>query len=151
MSCLAARLDASQPPAALAEHVLCNSDLLAFILSGNVGLSTYVAVRQMNKASYAACADNTALVRVVALHNGGLNKNQFVGLFSLNYQGGGRYPHTIKARQHVFSTAAIDQALARPECMLLMRLNAVYSRFEREAYLQQRYGIKPRPQRLAQK
>ena len=71
MSCLAARLDASRPPAALAEHVLCNSDLLAFILSGNVGLSTYVAVRQMNKASYAACADNTALVRVVALHNGG--------------------------------------------------------------------------------
>ena len=80
-----------------------------------------------------------------------MNKNQFVGLFSLNYQEGGRYPHTIKARQHVFSTTAIDQALARPECMLLMRLNAVYSRFEREAYLQQRYGIKPRPQRLAQK
>ena len=42
----------------------------------------------------------------------------------------------------MFGAAAIDKALTRPECMLLMRLNAVYSEFERHAYLQQRYGTK---------
>ena len=139
-----------RPPPALAERVLCNGDLLAYILSGNVGLSTYVMVRQVSKATYDVCVDNTALLRSVALHDGGLTKSQFVGLFSLNYQEGGRYPHMTKGRQHVFSAAAIDQALAHPECTLLMRLNAVYSRFEREAYLQQRYGTKPRPQKLTQ-
>ena len=136
---------ALQSSTSLAEEVLCNGDLLAYILSGNVGLSTYVMVRQVSKVTYAACADNTALLRAVALHDGGLTKRQFVGLFSLNYQEGGRYPHTIKGKHHIFSAAAVDQALARPECMLLMRLNAVYSRLEREAYLQHRYGTTPRP------
>jgi len=138
---------ALRPSTALAELVLCNGDLLAFILSKNVGLSTYVMVRQVNRTTYAACADNTALLRAVALRDGGLTKKEFVGLFSLNYQEGGRYPHTSKGRRHIFAADAIDQALARPECMLLMRLNAVYSRFERDAYLQQRYGTKPRLQR----
>ena len=133
-----------QPSIPLAELVLCNGDLLACILAENAGLSTYVMVRQVNKAMYAACADDTALLRAVALRDGGLTKRQFVGLFSLNYQEGGRYPHTIDGRRHMFGADAIDRALARPECMLLIRLNAVYSRFERETYLQQRYGTKPR-------
>lgn len=138
-------LDVLRPPRVLAEHVLCDGDLLACILSGNVGLSTYMMVRQVNKATCDICSENKALLRAVALHDGALNKRQFVGLFSLNYQEGGRYPHEIKGRRHIFGAAAIDQALARPECMLLMRLNAVYSRFERHAYLQQRYGTKSGP------
>jgi len=127
-------------PATAAEDVLGDRDLLECILSGNVGLCTYVLVRQLSRATRDACMENRALLRAVALHSGGLSKREFVGLFSLSYQEGGRYPHSVCGRQHMFSAPAIDQALARPECMLLMRVHATCSRLEREAYLSRRYG-----------
>jgi hypothetical protein len=102
--------------------------------------TTYVAVRQLNRAARDACMENKALLRAVALYTGGLNKKDFVGLFSLNYQEGGRYPHSTHGRRHMFSAPAIDQALARPDCMLVMRVYATRSRLGREAYLCRRYG-----------
>lgn len=134
--------------AVTAECVFSDADLLECILCGNVGLRTYVAVRQLNQATRAICADNKTLLREAALHGGGLTKKHFVGLFSFNYQEGGRYPHTFKGKQHVFGADAIDQALARRYCMLLMRTNAVYSRFERDVYLRRRYGVAPTKHQL---
>ena len=130
------RLSASVEAAA----VFGDADLLECILVGNVGLAAFVAVRQINTATRAICAESKALVRAAALHGGGLNKRQFVGLFSMNYQEGSRYPHVRSGRRHFFEAVAIDQALARPDSMLLMRLNATCSRYERETYLRQRYG-----------
>lgn len=126
-----------------AEAVFGDGDLLEYMLAGNVGLATFVAVRQLNTATWAICAERKALVRAVALHGGALNKRQFVGLFSLNYQEGSRFPHVCSGRRHLFEAVAIDQALARPGCMVLMRLNATCSRYEREAYLRERYGGSP--------
>ena len=133
----------ASPGATAMEEVLGNEDLLVHILSGNVGLRTYVIARQVNKAFQSACANSTALTRAVALHNGGLlTKKEFVGMFSLTYQEGGRYEHVVSGKRHMFGAAAIDQALARPECMVLMRMDAVSSRLDREAYLLRRYGPK---------
>lgn len=126
-----------------AEMIFKDCDLLEHVLSGNVGLETFVAVRQVSRAARAICAESKALVRAVALYSGALNKRQFVGLFSLNYQEGSMYPHTCHGRRHLFDAAAIDKALARPDCMVLMRLNATCSRYEREAYLGKRYGGSP--------
>jgi len=126
-----------------AEMIFNDCDLLVHVLSGHVGLDTFVAVRQVNRAACAICAESKALVRAVALYSGTLNKREFVGLFSLNYQDGSRYPHTCSGRRHLFDAAAIDMALARPDCMVLMRLNATCSRYERETYLRERYGGSP--------
>ena len=54
---------------AAAEDVLSDGDLLVCILSWAASVRTYTAVRQLNKAARAACADNKALLREVALHS----------------------------------------------------------------------------------
>ena len=123
-----------------AEMIFNDRDLLEHVLSGNVGLETFVVVRQVNSAARAICAESKALVRAAALYRGGLNKRQFVGLFSLNYQEGSKYLHTRHGRRHLFGADAIDKALARPDCMRRMRSYATCSRYERETYLRKRYG-----------
>lgn len=131
----------SASPDNAAEEVFGDADLLECIVAENVGLRTYVAVRQLSRATRDACTDNKLMLRSAALHNGGLNKRDFIGLFSFSYQEGGRFPHSLNGRQHVFGPAAIDQALARPDCMLRMRLHATFSRAQRDAYIRKRYGM----------
>ena len=125
---------------AVIESVLSSVDLLEHILVDNVGVATYVAVRQVNSATRAVCFGSKTLLRAVALYQGGLSKREFAGLFSLNYQEAGRYPHKHQGRRHLFTASAIDQALAKPWCMWRIRVDAACSRHERDAYLQKRYG-----------
>lgn len=121
-------------------NVMGIMDLLEHILIDNVGVDTYVAVRQVNRATRAVCSKSKRLLRAVALFKGGLSKREFAGMFSLNYKEAGLYPHTHEGSRHLFAAAAIDQALSRPMCMLRIQINAACSRHERDAYLQKRYG-----------
>ena len=135
---LAPRMAPLVPRSSAAHHVLSDPDLLMCILSGSV--RAYVAIRQLCRATRDTCMDHKALLRTVALNAGGLKKCEFVGLFSLTYQEGSRYPHSRNGRRHIFSAPAIDQALARPDCMDMIRIHAICSRVEREVYLRRRYG-----------
>jgi hypothetical protein len=104
----------------LADGDALPSDLVARILSGNVGASTFAQACMVSRTWREACTRDEALLRAVALYSGGLTKSAFGGLFAL-------YPDELRALSHtkhakrgssqmyyMFAAAAVDEAL----CML---------------------------------
>ena len=69
---------------AVSESVFSNTDLVTRILTGHVGVSTFVAARAVCKAWHTACSEDTTLVVAVASYAGSLTKRDFMGLLRLS-------------------------------------------------------------------
>ena len=100
------------------EAVLSNEDLLAHILGGNIGPTTFVAISRVCKSWHAVARTNEAVLRLVALYQGGLTKTVFCGLFAVAPRDAVLLPHSVHRRRHggsyhLFGKAAIDAALAK--------------------------------------
>ena len=98
-------------------EVLSDCDLVSCILRGNVGPSAYVAASGVCKAWHWVCRSDDALLRLVALYQGGVTKTAFCGLFALHPMAAQQLPHTTRARRDgapyfLFGAAAVDAALA---------------------------------------
>ena len=102
---------------AVTEAVLSNPDLVAHVLSGTVGPSTYFAASLVSKAWHAACRADETLLRLVALYQGGLTRTVFVRLFALTPNEAEAMPHTIKRRPlggvyYLYGAEAVERVLA---------------------------------------
>ena len=80
------------------EAVLSNPDLVAHILSGTIGPSTYFSASLVGKAWLVACRSNETLLRLVALYQGGLTRTMFTRLFALTQKEVLAMPHTVRRR-----------------------------------------------------
>ena len=102
---------------AAASEVLSNPDLVAHVLSGTVGPSTYFAASLVSKAWHAACRADETLLRLVALYQGGLTRTVFVRLFALTQREAEAMPYTVKRRPlggvyYLYGAEAVDRVLA---------------------------------------
>ena len=98
------------------ESVLSNTDLVARILSGHVGVSTFVAARAVCKAWHAACSEDTTLVAAVACYAGSLTKRDFMGLLRLSSTEADAYPRERHQRfrgghYYLYNIDAFEKAL----------------------------------------
>ena len=101
---------------AAGDAVLSNPDLVATILSGTIGPSTYFAATLVNKAWRDACRANETLLRLVALYQGGLTRTMFTRLFALTPREATEVPHTTHRRAaggtyYLYGSEAVDCVL----------------------------------------
>ena len=93
------------------------SDLVARILCGNVGVSTYVNASMVSRTWRDACTRDEPLLRSVALYSGGMTKTLFGGLFALYPNELRAVTHTTRKKQYspavycVYASVAVDEAL----------------------------------------
>lgn len=80
--------------------VVTNADLVARILTDNVGVATYVAARGVCRAWRAACDENEELLLAVARYAGGLTKRDFMWLMRLTPLQADGYPRERRLRAH---------------------------------------------------
>ena len=97
-------------------EALSNHDIVRCILSGNVGLSTFVAARAVCKAWRAACVEDEGLLRAVMAYTGSLTKRDFMGLLRLSSTEADAYPREqcVRARgghYYLYRTEALEMAL----------------------------------------
>ena len=97
-------------------EALSNPDIVRCILTGNVGLSTFVAARAVCRAWRAACAEDEELLRAVMAYTGSLTKRDFMGLLRLSSAEADAYPRVrcVRARGghfYLYRTEAFDMAL----------------------------------------
>ena len=98
-------------------RVLSNPDLVAHILSGTIGPSTYFAASLVCRAWHAACRSDETLLRLVALYQGGLTRTLFRSLFALTQQEVESLPHIVRRRPvsgtyYLYGEDAVEQVLA---------------------------------------
>lgn len=102
---------------AAANAVLCNSDLVACILRGNVGPSTFAAASEVSRVWLAACRQDSTVLRAVALYQGGLTKSKLIHLFAIAGRKIEDLPHTTHARRgggtySLYCGPAVDKLLS---------------------------------------
>jgi hypothetical protein len=78
---------------ALSAADACGPELVALILTGNVGVSTFVQASMVSKTWRAACRENEPLLRAVALYTAGLTTTHFCGLFGLTTKEACQFAH----------------------------------------------------------
>ena len=108
-----------RPPQAAVQaktDALSVPDVVACILSGNVGPNTFVAASRVCKCWHEICRSDGALLRRVALYQGGVTKAVFCGLFALGPRDAAQLPHTCHRRKgggtfYLYGSDAIDRAL----------------------------------------
>jgi hypothetical protein len=98
------------------ESVLLNADLVACILTGNVGVSTFVSARAVCRAWRVACSEDEALLRAVVAYTGSLLKRDFMGLLRLSSSEADAYPRERRVRArggryYLYRATAFDMAL----------------------------------------
>ena len=111
---------------AVTNEALSNPDVLACILRGNVGPSTFAAVSEVCHAWRAVCRSDATVVRAVALYQGGLTMAKLMHLFAITQKQAKGLPHAAHARYdggtyYVYSAPAVD-ALLSPSGMEDWRL-----------------------------
>ena len=99
------------------EAVLSNPDLVAHVLMGTIGPSTYFAASLVSKAWHAACRADETLLRLVALYQGGLTRTLFRRLFVLTHDEVKALPHAVRRRPlvgpyYIYGEAAVQRVLA---------------------------------------
>ena len=111
---------------AVTNEALSDPDILACILRGNVGPSTFAAVSEVCHAWRAVCRSDTTVVRAVALYQGGLTMAKLMHLFAITKNQARGLLHTAHARHgggtcYLYSAPAVD-ALLSPSGMEAWRL-----------------------------
>ena len=111
---------------AVTNEALSNPDILAYVLRGHVGPSTFAAVSEVCHAWRAVCRSDATVVRAVALYQGGLTMAKLTLLFAITQNQAKGLPHTTHARYdggtyYLYSAPAVD-ALLCPSGMEAWRL-----------------------------
>ena len=101
---------------AVTNEALSNRDILAYVLRGNVGPSTFAAVSEVCRAWRAVCRSDATVVRAVALYQGGLTMAKLTHLFAITQNQAKGLPHAAHARYgggayYLFSAPAVDALL----------------------------------------
>ena len=79
-------------------EVLSNPDLVASILRGNVGPTTFAAAGAVSRAWLQACRFDEGVLHSVALYQAGLTKAALMRLFALSSHDADALPRTSHAR-----------------------------------------------------
>mgnify|MGYP002883617104 FL=1 len=111
---------------AVTNEALSNPDILAYVLRGHVGPSTFAAVSEVCHAWRAVCRSDATVVRAVALYQGGLTMAKLMHLFAITQNQAKGLPHAAHARYdggtyYLYSAPAVD-ALLCPSGMEAWRL-----------------------------
>ena len=109
------------------DAVLSNQDLVAHILRSGIGPSTFVAAGGVCKAWRAVCRSDEAVLRCVAMYQGGLTRTAFRGLFGLTSAEAAAYPHIVRRRfgggsYCVYGDEAVDRVLGADGGMDAVRM-----------------------------
>ena len=97
--------------------VFCNGDLVALILTNNVGPATFSAASQINSTAHTVCRTSMPLLKSVAFHSSALTTTQFRGLFALKAADAAALPHEDRVRYRLYRKPAIDAVFGRPDVM----------------------------------
>ena len=102
---------------AAANAVLYNSDIVACILRGNVGPSTFAAASEVSRAWLAVCRQDNTVLRAVALYQGSMTKAKLMHLFAIAGHIIEDLPHTTHARRgggtySLYCGPAVDKLLS---------------------------------------
>ena len=111
---------------AVTNEALSDPDILACILRGNVGPSTFAAVSEVCRAWRAVCRSDATVMRAVSLYQGGLTMAKLMHLFAITQNQAKGLPRTSHARcdgcvYYLYSAPAVD-ALLSPSGMEAWRL-----------------------------
>ena len=118
---------------AVMNEALSNPDVLACILRGNVGPSTFAVVSEVSRGWRAVCRSDVTVLRAVALYQGGLTRAKLVHLFAIAWNEARNLPCTGHLRHgggtyYIYRASAVD-ALLGPSGMDAWRLR-LYARAE---------------------
>lgn len=111
----------------VARDTVCSEpDLVALILRGNVGMSTFESASLVCKAWLGVCRGDEGLLRGVALYTEGLTKGAFLKLFAVSSSEAAALPHTSHKRYgggsyFLYRQPAVDAVLARDGAMAAWR------------------------------
>ena len=108
------------------DTVCSDPDLVALILRGNVGMSTFESVSLVCKTWLGTCRRDEALLREVALYTGGMTKGLFLKLFAVTSTEAAALPHTVHKRYgggsyFLYGQAAVNALLADEGAMAAWR------------------------------
>ena len=90
------RMERTERTAVLA--VVSNPDLIAHVLTGNIGPSTLVAASEVCSTWLEVCRSDGELLRRTALYAGGVTKGTLMGLFAISSQDANALPRTTRPR-----------------------------------------------------
>jgi len=98
--------------------VVLSPDLVTLILTDNIGPITFAAASLVCKVWLSVCRSDAAVLRGVALYQGGLTKHVFTKLFAVTYREAEALPHTTHKRHgggtyFLYREAAVNAVLAR--------------------------------------
>ena len=107
----------TQRARAVVDAVVSDPDLVAIILAGNVGPSTFVAAGLVCRAWLSACRTDERVLRSVALYQGGLTKGAFMKLFAVSPREADLLPRSSHKRlgggtYYLYRSDAVDAVLA---------------------------------------
>ena len=97
--------------------VVSDADLVALILKDNIGPSTFAAASMVCKVWLSVCRSDEAVLRGVALYQGGLTKRLFTKLFAITPREADDLPRTTRKRYgggsyFLYRGDAVDAVLA---------------------------------------
>jgi hypothetical protein len=95
---------------------LSNPDIVACILRGNVGPSTFAVASEVCRAWLAVCRSDATVLRDVAMFQGGLTKAKLKHLFAISDRAADALPRTLHARHggdtyQLYRAPAVDKLL----------------------------------------
>ena len=120
-------IDRRKRRAAATMEALSNPDIVACILRGNVGLSTFSAASEVSRAWFTACRSDATVLRAVALRQGGLTSPELTHLFAISRKESAALPCTKACARnggvyYVHGEPAVDALLEGPDGLQAWRL-----------------------------
>ena len=119
------------------------AEIVAFILQGRVGLSTYIAARQVCKTWASACLDDELLVSA-AEYTGVVTRAQLRGLLHLSQWQATSIPHTVQFNAHghldIYKEVDFTRALTTMGGIATIADRPPYSRWSHDDNLWWEYG-----------
>jgi hypothetical protein len=111
------KLSHIQRTRAVVDAVVSDVDLVAIILAGNVGPSSFVAASLVCKSWLQACRDDGRVLRGAALYQSGLTKCSFMKLFAISSHEADLLPRSSHTRfgggtYFLYRSDAVDAVLA---------------------------------------
>lgn len=103
--------------ATAANAVFSNQDLVASILTNNVGPVAFSTASQINRTARRVCRTSLPLLKSVAFYTEALTTTQFRGLFALKAAEAAALPHEDRKRFRLYRKPAIDAVLSKPGVM----------------------------------
>ena len=112
---------------AVTNEALGNPDIVACILRGNVGPSTFAVASEVSHVWRTVCRSDATVLRAVALYQGGLTRAKLTHLFAITANEAKALPCSTHARHgggvyYVYRAPAVDALLSPRGGMKAWRL-----------------------------